>query len=68
MIIHATYSAVFLVIRLAMMIKVTPLDLTAVGSGFSQAMVCSATFIYPVITGSIMGKFAAKKDIYNCIY
>jgi hypothetical protein len=31
-------------------------------------MVCSATFIYPVITGAILGKVAGKQDVYNCIY
>jgi hypothetical protein len=42
--------------------------LTAVGAGFASVMDCSATFIYPVITGSILGDVAGKQEVYNCIY
>jgi hypothetical protein len=68
MIMHSTYGAMFLITRSALVTKILPLKMIALGNGFVNANLCIANFIYPVITGSIMGNIGSRQDIYYCMY
>jgi hypothetical protein len=68
MIMHSSYGAMFLITRSALVTKILPLKMIALGNGFVNANLCIALFIYPVITGSIMGNLGSKQDIYYCMY
>ena len=68
MIMHSSYGAMFLITRSALVTKILPLKMIALGNGFVNANLCIALFIYPVITGSIMGNLGSKQDVYYCMY
>jgi hypothetical protein len=68
MIMHASWGAMFLITRTALITKILPLKINSLGNGLSNSALCCAMFIYPVITGSILGDVGSQQDIYYCMY
>jgi hypothetical protein len=65
---HGTYGGMFLITRTAYITKILPLKMNSLGNGFVNSVLCAGLFIWPMITGSILGDVGSQQDIYYCMY